>query len=259
MTIKKNKYNLINDGFCFLPKIFSDEETLNARIGLWDVINCKYETGRKPENRFWEPGDNPNSIIKIDKPHICNKSVWDLVTNKTFGRILAKETDAKSIQIWHSQVVWKPHSKGEKGNAGWHRDSQYWPFWTNEGLFTAWIALSNVSSKSGPVRFICGSNHWDNVEGMDFFNQNIDSQNKTLNRIHKNKKIASALLKTGEISIHSSQTYHSSIGNKENDPRIGMVVHFCTDKAKRIKTKGENATYLDQIKNPSIAPMIYES
>ena len=38
------------------------------------------------------------------------------------------------------------------------------------------------------------------------------------------------------------------IENKENNPRVGMVVHFCTDRAMRIPLVGENENYLDQIK-----------
>ena len=258
MNVNESKYNLKNDGFCFLPKIFSNVVIQKSRQGLWRVINGNYESGHQPENRFWNPGDDPHSIIKIDKPHLCDQSIWDLITNKTFGKLLAKATKADSIQVWHSQVVWKPRSKNEKGNAGWHRDSQYWPFWSKEGLYTAWIALSDVTARSGPVRFICGSNHWNDIKGMDFFNQNIMSQEKTLKKTKKNQKIVSAMLKMGEASIHSSTTYHSSLGNKEKEPRIGMVVHFRTEKAQIMKTEGNEENYLDQIKDPAIAPIIYK-
>jgi hypothetical protein len=61
----------------------------------------------------------------------------------------------------------------------------------------------------------------------------------------------------GEVSIHSSLTYHSSEANLEKIPRVGMVVHFCTDKAKRIQVGGENSTYLDQLMDPTITPIIY--
>ena len=41
--MNKKTYCLNKDGFCFLPKIFSDRESLLARGALWDVINGKYE------------------------------------------------------------------------------------------------------------------------------------------------------------------------------------------------------------------------
>ena len=258
MELKKIKFSLTEDGFCFLPKIFLNKETQKAREGLWRVINGKYKSGRKPESRFWNPGDDPSSIIKIDKPHLSDKSVWDLITNKKLGLFLGKVTKSEFIQVWHSQVVWKPHSRNQKGNAGWHRDSQYWPFWSKEGLYTAWIAISNVSVQSGPVRFLRGSNHWETVQGMDFFNQDVKKQETKLKKDQKNKEIINAILHMGEVSVHNSQTYHSSLGNKEKDPRIGMVIHFRTDKSKRIKIKGEDNNYLDQITDPSIAPIIYQ-
>ena len=121
-------YSLTDDGFTFLPIIFQEEEIASARDGLWKTINGIYETNKKPETRFWEVGDDKNKIIKIDKPHLCNRSVWNLITNKKLGKALAEETRSRTIQVWHSQVVWKPKSIKDSGNAGWHRDSQYWPF-----------------------------------------------------------------------------------------------------------------------------------
>ena len=258
MKLKSIKYNLKKDGFCFLPSVFSEQETQSSVQGLWRVINGEYNSGRKPESRFWDPGDDPHSIIKIDKPHLSDSSVWKLITNKKLGQLLAGATKATYIQIWHSQVVWKPRSKDQKGNAGWHRDSQYWPFWSKEGLYTAWIALTDVSINSGPVRFLRGSNLWETVQGMDFFDQDIASQEKILNKLKKEQNIVCATLRAGEISIHSSQTYHSSLGNLENKPRIGMVVHFRTDKSKRVKVQGSNKHYLDQIEDTEIAPIIYQ-
>ena len=258
MKIKNVKYSLREDGFCFLPLVFSKQEIQNSIEGLWRVINGEYRSGRKPECRFWNPGDDPHSIIKIDKPHLSDSSVWKLITNKKLGQLLARATKAKCIQVWHSQVVWKPHSKGQKGNAGWHRDAQYWPFWSKEGLYTAWIALTDVSINSGPLRFLRGSNLWKTIEGMDFFNQNIKSQEKILDKLKKHKDVVCATLRAGEVSIHSSQTYHSSMGNLEKKPRIGMVVHFRTDESKRIDVGGSNKHYLDQIEDNEIAPIIYQ-
>ena len=183
MKLKNVQYNLKKDGFCFLSPVFSKQETQSSVQGLWRIINGEYRSGRKPESRFWNPGDDPHAIIKIDKPHLSDSSVWELITNKKLGQLLARATKATYIQIWHSQVVWKPRCKDQKGNAGWHRDSQYWPFWSKKGLYTAWIALTDVSINSGPIRFLRGSNLWETVQGLDFFDQDIASQEKILNKL----------------------------------------------------------------------------
>jgi len=253
----KTKYTLDNDGFSFLPKIFSSSVIDNARKELWKVIQGQYETGIVPENRFWNMGDDPKKIIKIDKPHLCNKSIYNLISDVQFGKILATITKAKKVQVWHSQSVWKPFGGGHLGNAGWHRDIQYWPFWKTDGIYTAWIALSNVQNESGPVRFISGSNKWSGIQGLDFFDKDIINQEKKLNNVKKNLNIINSNLMKGEISIHTSTTYHSSGPNVSNKDRVGMVVHFCTDRAERVITKDENSQYLNQMEDELLCPIIY--
>ena len=123
-----DKNNLNRNGFCFTKKLFSSDETTAAREALWEVIQGNYETGTEPENRFWNPGDSPESIIKIDKPHLCSSVLFELITEKGYGKELARITGARMVQAWHTQAVWKPSGGGQEGNAGWHRDIQYWPF-----------------------------------------------------------------------------------------------------------------------------------
>ena len=254
-----DKNNLNRNGFCFTKKLFSSDEITAAREALWEVIQGNYETGTEPENRFWNPGDNPKSIIKIDKPHLCSSALFDLITEKGFGKELAKITGARMVQAWHTQAVWKPSGGGEDGNAGWHRDIQYWPFWKPEGVFTAWIALTDVSPYSGPVRYIVGSNQWDPVEGLDFFDKEITKQETILENSNKDYQVAEATIKEGAVSVHTSRSYHSSVANISGRPRVGMVVHFCTEKAQRVPVSGDHSDYLDMVTDESICPVIYRS
>ena len=256
--ISKNN-NLIDDGFTIVDNVFPQKDILDSKNAFWDVINCKYDTGVNPENRFWNLGEDQKKIIKIDKPHLSSKVLYSLITQKNFGQILAKKTNSRKIQVWHSQGVWKPSGGGTKGNAGWHRDIQYWPFWEAPGVFTAWIALTDVFSNSGPVRYILGSNHWNEIKGVDFFNNDIVSQDKTIKKKHKDYKVVSAEISSGSIAIHGSKTYHSSIKNTSGSPRVGMVVHFATDQAKRINLVDKHSNYLDMLSDQSICPVIYDS
>lgn len=254
--MKNHRHELKENGVTLLPKIFSTSKVDMARHALWEVIQGGYETGLEPESRFWNVGDDIQKIIKIDKPHLCNSVLLRLITDKSFGEHLSKVTNSKKIQVWHSQAVWKPSGGGKKGHAGWHRDAQYWPFWGTEGLFTAWIALSDVKIDSGPVQFIIKSNSWDTVAGLDFFDNDITKQEKIIKKSHKNINILYSNIKKGEISIHDSLTYHSSGPNQSKKPRVGLVVHFCTDKSKRVKNSDE---YLDQLGDYSKCPIIYNA
>jgi len=259
MVTDSDRNTLNRNGFFFTDRLFSSEKIKAAREGLWEVIHCNYETGVDPESRFWNPGDNPKSIIKIDKPHLCNTALFDLITDKSFGKELARVTGARRIQAWHSQAVWKPSGGGDEGNAGWHRDIQYWPFWKHEGVLTAWIALTDVAQDSGPVRYIAGSNQWDPVEGLDFFDKGISNQETILKDTYKDYSVVQAEIDEGAVSIHTSKVYHSSVANVSGRPRVGMVVHFCTDRSQRVPVSGENSDYLDMVTDESICPVIFRS
>ena len=252
------KYNLEQHGFGFLEKIFTDKETDHCKRSLEKIINGLYETGKPPENRFWEIGDDEHSIIKIDKPHLCDQNVWNFIKNKSFGLALSNLTKSKKIKIWHSQLVWKPTSKGSSGNAGWHRDAQYWPFWSEKGLYTAWIALTDVRSSSGPVKYICNSNRWDKIDGLDFFKKDLKNQNRILTKNKSTFNVVDSILNKGQVSVHKSLTYHSSGSNRDLNPRVGLVVHFCNENSRRVSVKGENKNYLNYLQDEIFAPVIYE-
>jgi len=250
---------LKSNGLCIIPKLFSSQEIVSTRIALWDVIQGKYNTGKEPEERFWDIGDDPENIIKIDKPHLSNDKIKKLITSSEFGKCLASVTRSNKIQVWHSQSVWKPPGGSRKGNAGWHRDIQYWPFWDPKGVFTAWIALTDVDKKSGPVRFILGSHRWSSIKGLDFFDKDISMQDKIIRETKKDYKIECSTIKKGQLSIHNSGIYHSSKENNSNKPRVGLVVHFATDKAKKIPVIGSLSNYLEHnLNDKDICPVIYE-
>ena len=126
-------------------------------------------------------------------------------------------------------------------------------YWAITPLTDAFIILPNLSEKVASFLTV-----WKNFKGLDFFNKDIKRQDALLDKNYKNRTIVNGILDIGQIGIHTSLTYHSSIENKEKNPRVGMVVHFCTEKAKKIIVNDENANYLNQLNDPNTAPVIYK-
>ena len=73
------------------------------------------------------------------------------------------------------QLLYKPSVDPDEitpTNIGWHQDRHYWQTW-EEGseLFTAWIALSDVTAEAGPMKFVRGSHRWGLLSHSDFYGQ----------------------------------------------------------------------------------------
>ena len=43
-------------------------------------------------------------------------------------------------------------------------------------LFTAWVALSDVTAEAGPMRFVRGSHGWGLLDDGGFYRQDLDDQ-----------------------------------------------------------------------------------
>ena len=251
--IKIYQKELNNNGICIISKIFSDEKIVRTRKAVWDVIQGNYETGIEPEERFWNIGDNPKNIIKIDKPHLSNDTIRKLITSPVLGHYLSEITKSNIIQVWHSQSIWKPPGGGIKGNAGWHRDIQYWPFWSLEGVFTAWIALTDVGKDSGPVRFILGSHKWSKLIRPTKWsnNQSWYDDDSSFMDLPPSKEFEKNILipelSLGDAVLFNFKTVHGSTGNNSSKSRRAFSMRFIGDDVKYIDRGGPTSPPFDGI------------
>jgi hypothetical protein len=75
-------------GFVFCHPFFHMSNRYPHGIPYGMLSRDNYETGKFPENRFWEVGDDPTLVIKIDKPHLCSETggypVFPLLYNSRF-------------------------------------------------------------------------------------------------------------------------------------------------------------------------------
>ena len=118
------------------------------------------------------------------------------------------------------QLLLKPpaRSEGAATNIGWHQDRHYWQVW-EEGseLFTAWIALSDVTPEAGPMRFVRGSHRW-GLQQSDFYGQDHEAQRRGIQvPTGHNWEEVPALLPPGGVSFHHNLTYHGSGPNQSGD------------------------------------------
>lgn len=177
MTNPEAKTQFERDGFYIAPPSIPPALLQRAIVHMDAVIGGAYDTGVAPFP-YGTDGKDPTKLVKIDQSHIADCTLFELATHPEIGRRAAAITGAKWIQLWCSQLLFKPPGGSVKGNVGCHQDYQYWStFWSPESeVFTCWVALGDVKREMGPMLFARGSNNWGFLNEGDFFGGAIDEQ-----------------------------------------------------------------------------------
>ena len=203
-----------------------------ASQGMDQLRAGHYETGIPPHASYWNPGDDPKKLCKIEMPQFANQAIMDLVSYPTIGVLAAELTGAEWVQVWWVQLLGKPPADPDgQTNIGWHQDRNYWGSWEQGSqLFTAWVAVSDVTVDSGPMKFLRGSSKWGVLEGSDFYGQDHQAQQSVIQVPAGEKwEEVAAILPPGGVSFHDNLTFHGSGPNLSNSMRRSFAIHLRTE------------------------------
>ena len=127
-------------------------------------------------------------------------------------------------------------------------------------VFTAWIAVGDVTEDMGAMRFVRGSHHWGDLKGGNFFDSDHDAQQKAIKLPPEETwEEEAAVLPSGAISFHHSYTLHGSGSNTSYCPRRSFALHLRTERSRPIKYKDEDSYYVAHLDDLKLHPVIYNA
>ncbi|MEM7127512.1 MAG: phytanoyl-CoA dioxygenase family protein [Chloroflexota bacterium] len=221
-------------GFYQAPQLIPDDLLDEAELHMDKVIACEYETGVAPQSSSVAPGDLLDNLVKINNAHIADRTLFKLVSYPLLGEWAAAVIGgAKRVQVWHTQLLYKPAGGSAKGNIGLHQDYNYWQFFANPtGVLTAWIALSDVAVESGAMRFVLGSHRWGLLDPGNFGIQD-ETKAKAGIKVPEGETWTEhpAVMPRGAVSFHHPMIFHGSGPNTSAQPRRSIAVHLCTEQS----------------------------
>lgn len=248
------------DGFYrYTAPVLSPELLERAAHGLDAVRDGNYETGQAPEGRGWNPGDDARALVKLEQPQLSSLALREAIASSTLGEVAAAATGAQKVQVWWVQGLIKPGTGPDGGastKVGWHQDQFYWDAW-EEGseLFTAWLALSDVSPQDGPMVFVPGSHKWGLLAGGDFFGQDQDALKQAI-AIPEGEQWREELdvLPCGGVSFHHRLLFHGSHQNISHSPRRSLAIHLRTE-----NSRPRSGTWVEKyLSDPNICPILFQ-
>ncbi len=245
------------DGYCILPERVIEKSLIDSVLQrIAAVMRGEYDTGLPPW-RCWNVGD-PQKIQKIDQIHLTDRLIFELVCHSAIAEWAAEVTQADMLQVWATQLFYKPCGGGQQGNIGWHTDQQNWAFWQGD-VFTLWLALTDVSLQSGPLRFIQGSHRWGVLNAGDAYEQDLNTLQQSIMQqapAGSHWQEVPALLPAGGMSLHQSQLWHGSGENTSKAARCSIAINLRTANAKPVSGV-EDFGYCRYLNKPDICPVIY--
>jgi hypothetical protein len=184
--------------------------------------------GDTGQDRYgWTPADG-DGLRKNDYTALQMRELAALVRYPTIGAVAAKLSGARSVRLWHDQLLYKPpQSAAAAGNVGWHTDRQYWQSCSSQDMLTAWVPLVDVDHNIGTVNYIIGSHQWpdEDLRGLDFFAGDNAAQERRLTRSRSIEKM-SAVLRRGQVAFHHCRTIHGSGPNVGQRVRRSVAIHL---------------------------------
>jgi ectoine hydroxylase-related dioxygenase (phytanoyl-CoA dioxygenase family) len=209
-------------GYHIHGRLFTDSEIADLKQACVDVCdNAIYETGTLPDERYWNPGDDPVAMHKIDNCWKANNTIRNIVTSPRLGEIAAQLLGEPQILLWHDQLSWKPANGGKV--ATWHQDWSYWQMIAECKTISCWIALDDARPNSGPMIYLKGSHkfglipHPETISGDDELRPNMPG----LERYEEVPVIVPA----GYVAFHHGLTLHGSGINNSPYNRGALVSH----------------------------------
>ena len=199
------------DGFLFPIKVLSDDEVSFFRNALDSLVNsCD---------------DGP--VKRLDRLHLFFDWARRLVTHEA---LLDSVQDilGDNILVYGTLVFYKrPH---DPGYAAWHQDSVYSGLHLTPST-SAWIALTPSHQANGCMRVIAGSHRLGSLNHVNLSDPNLlNRRGERIDVAVDESQAVDVVLRPGEISLHHSNIVHGSNPNASDEPRIGFIVRFVTNR-----------------------------
>jgi ectoine hydroxylase-related dioxygenase (phytanoyl-CoA dioxygenase family) len=248
------------NGFIIVPSLVPTDLLARVRPRIEAVLAGDYETGTPPTRNVPPMTGQPVTLVKIDNSHRSDRIIHQLVSHPQIGRAAALLTGARMVQVFATQLLIKPPGTDARVNVGWHQDQEYWDAALEGVLLTAWLAISEVTAESGPMRFVRGSNHWGLLKAGDFFSGDLETVKSRMRgkRAQAEWKETAAVLSPGGVSFHHRLTVHGSGPNLSAHPRISFAVHLRTDGSRlRAGVRWQDAGYLSDFDDPVGSPVCF--
>ncbi|MDF2965322.1 MAG: phytanoyl-CoA dioxygenase [Rickettsiaceae bacterium] len=202
--------NLKDDGFAIYKGLIKANEAKALSIEMKDIIHeYALEVNTTFDRYLYCTGRwvNPSKITRKINEEI-DANILSLIENTTKHKFIQKK----------SNIIVK--TKYLTDAVPFHQDISY--SFDNPYSISAWLALNDVGSDSGPLQVIPGSHKWKIQPAVDFWSPDFTDDV----RVNNYSKMKELCLEAGDIIIFDSRLWHGSKAKMDFSDRFAYVTRW---------------------------------
>ncbi len=185
------------------------------------------------------------------KSHLVFETV-DFVAHAAGVVDVARSLLGNHLLLWDSSVPLKRAGSGDRFT--WHQDATYWGLEPPDRAVTVWVALSDVPSGAGALRYVPGSHrggpraHRQNPEPgvMLRRGQRVDDVDED--------GAVTVELEAGEAVAHHPLVLHASAPNRSPYDRLGVACVYVSDEVRAPDRQDSAQLVLGRARRSRFAP-----
>lgn len=230
-------------GYLRPGKVFSDAQVAFLRDVVQRLTRTEDEAGRRYDlldPALWpdveDAGDAPRdpsqSFDFLFNLWLADDDFRAAAFNPTTARWAAQLLGTTRVRLLEDNALNKSPSPHE---LRWHQDYSYWPL-AQPNAVTAWVALDDTTQHNGAMLMACGSQHLGERLPVVFGTGTPylrESRPASVGEVGDPAELGLPVevveLAAGEVSMHSSLTWHASGPNLSEKGRRAIVMRYVAD------------------------------
>lgn len=149
------------------------------------------------------------------------------------GGLAAGLLGEPGVRLYHDNALSKEPGCGR---TPWHHDAEHFPLQTTQAV-TAWMPMSAIPGRMGPLSFARGRAVLDEVVDLEFDKVGTSYDEAVSQRFaERHVAVESSPYAVGEVSFHSALCFHTAGPNLTTQPRRALATTYFADGARVVDT-----------------------
>ena len=205
------------DAFVRLPGVLSAAVVRRLADRLDDLLHAEH-------------GDNvAGRFIALEQMWLHDELMRAVALSPRIGGLAAALLGEPAVRLYHDNALSK---ESGCGRTPWHHDAEHFPLQTVQAV-TAWIPMSAIPGRMGPLSFARGREVLDEVSDLDFDKVGTSYDRAVTSRFaERGVQVEASPFAVGDVSFHSALCFHTAGPNLTTQPRRALATTYFADGAR---------------------------